>query len=93
MIGPRVKQFRKEKNLSQQVFADLLSTSSGYISEIEKGKTTPGAKFFQSLKKAFPSANIEWIITGIGEMDSRQTGTNQTAIGNGNTQVGGKIYG
>lgn len=63
MIGLRVKQIRKEKSLSQQAFAALLSTASGYISEIENGKTQPGSAFLLSLKRVF-DVDINWLLTG-----------------------------
>jgi transcriptional regulator with XRE-family HTH domain len=64
MLGDRVKQIRKEKNLSQQAFATLLSTASGYISEIEKGKTMPGSVFLCSLKRVCPELDMNWLLTG-----------------------------
>lgn len=39
------------------------------ISRIVNHKTTsPGVDIFQNIKKAFPSVNIEWLITGEGQM-------------------------
>ena len=65
MIGTHLKQIRKQKGLSQKSLADLLSTSSGYISEIEQGKTVPGGNFFLSLKRAL-GVSIDWLLTGQG---------------------------
>ena len=65
MIGVRLKKIRKEKGLSQKTLAELLETSSGYISEIEQGKTTPGGKFFHSLNRAL-LVSIDWLLTGEG---------------------------
>ena len=64
MLGDRIKQIRKEKELSQQAFAAKLSTASGYISEIEKGKTMPGSAFLCSLKREFPEVDLNWLLTG-----------------------------
>lgn len=46
------------------------------------GRNEPSAAFFQNIKQAFPWVNIEWLITGEGEMcrpladgeDEKQTG-------------------
>jgi len=65
MIGFHIKKIRKEKKMSQQSFADKLSTSSGHISDIENGKKIPGGSFFISLKREF-NVNINWILTGQG---------------------------
>ena len=64
MIGDRIKELRKVKSLSQQALAILLSTASGYISEIEQGKTQPGSKFLCSLKREFPEIDLNWLLTG-----------------------------
>jgi len=72
MIGARIKKLRKQNKLSQQAFASLLTTSSGYISEVEQGKAQPGSNFLVSLKRAFPDLDLNWLLTGEGEM--RQSG-------------------
>ena len=86
MIGKRLKTIRKEKGLSQKALAELLTTSSGYISEIEQGKTIPGGKFLHSLNRVF-LVSIDWLLTGDGEpylkkdsktpVDSSTTASNQ----------------
>lgn len=63
MLGDRLKSIRKGKSLTQQAFAKALSTSPGYISEIEKGKKTPGGDFLTSLKREF-QVDINWFLTG-----------------------------
>ena len=65
MIGLRIKKIRKEKGLSQKAFAEILNTSSGYISEVEQGKIIPGGKFFISLKQVI-NINLNWLVTGEG---------------------------
>lgn len=65
MLGDRLKQIRKEKGLSQKAFADPLATSSGYISEVEQGKKTPGSEFLLSLSRVW-KVSIDWLLTGEG---------------------------
>lgn len=65
-IGMRIQEVRKAAGLNQQGFAARLGTSSGYISELETGKSMPGAKFLISLKREF-GADIDWLLTGEGE--------------------------
>jgi transcriptional regulator with XRE-family HTH domain len=62
-LGNRLNQIRKDKGLSQQAFAALLDTSSGYISEIEQGKKMPGSEFLLSLWRVF-SVDLNWFLTG-----------------------------
>jgi HTH-type biofilm formation transcriptional regulator len=37
MIGPVVKQFRLQRNLSQEALANTAHVSSGYLSKLERG--------------------------------------------------------
>lgn len=39
LIGQRIKQIRKERNLTQETLAERLDVSIGYISQIERGVT------------------------------------------------------
>lgn len=55
------------------------------------GRNEPPASFFRALKEAFPWVNIEWLITGEGEMESVPRGVHQVATGNGHVQVGGSV--
>lgn len=62
MIGDKIKTLRISKGLSQQSLAELLSTSSGYISELEKGKKKPGFDHLLSLKRVF-GVDMNWLLT------------------------------
>lgn len=62
-LGTRLNQIRKDKGLSQQAFAAMLDTSSGYISEIEQGKKMPGSEFLLSLWRVF-GVDLNWFLTG-----------------------------
>ena len=62
-LGNRLNQIRKGKALSQQAFAAMLDTSSGYISEIEQGKKMPGSEFLLSLWRVF-RVDLNWFLTG-----------------------------
>ena len=39
LIGERIKQARKSKNMTQEVLAEKLNVSIGYVSQIERGIT------------------------------------------------------
>lgn len=66
-IGSRIFQMRSALHLSQQKFAKQIGISSGYISELENNKKVPGGEVLLSLKKEF-CINIDWLLTGKGEM-------------------------
>jgi len=66
MLGERLKWIRKDKGLTQQSLAKPLSTSSGYISEVEQGKKSPGSDFLLSLMRVY-RISIDWLLNGEGE--------------------------
>ena len=66
MLGDRLKWIRKDKGLTQQAFARPLSTSSGYISEVEQGKKSPGSEFLLSLMRVY-RISVDWLLNGEGE--------------------------
>jgi len=72
MIGQRFKAWRKSKKLTQQGIATKTASSSGYISEIEQGKTRPGSNFLVSLSREF-DVNLHWLLTGDGESEVGST--------------------
>ncbi len=67
LVGERLRQVRKTNNLTQPELAAALNTFPGYISEIENGKKMPGSDILFALKNNM-KVNINWFITGIGEM-------------------------
>ena len=66
-IGDRIKEIRNARHLTLQSFADILNTSPGFISDIEKGNKNPGNKIISSLKDSF-DVNLNWLFTGKGKM-------------------------
>ncbi len=67
IFGDRIKAVRQHLKIAQNIFAEQLKTSAGYISEIESGKTNPGVDLMEALKNVY-NVNINWLITGIGGM-------------------------
>lgn len=62
-IGRRVQQVRGEAKLNQREFAAKLSTSSGYISGVESGKTMPGGEFLLRIHQEF-GVDVTWLLAG-----------------------------
>lgn len=60
----RITQLREELGLSQNQFAKKIGTSSGHISDIERGQTIPGAAFLFDLHRA-TGVNLEWLLAGV----------------------------
>lgn len=51
LVGQRLKEIRKENNLSQELVADILNTSQSTISEYENGHTLIITAFLYELAK------------------------------------------
>jgi transcriptional regulator with XRE-family HTH domain len=73
----RIKIFREYKSLKQVEFAKMIQVSRSTLSEIENGKNkNPSSSVIVNIRDAFNDINIEWLLTGKGEMikaDSEDT--------------------
>jgi transcriptional regulator with XRE-family HTH domain len=67
LFGERIRAVRKKKGLTQPDMAEKLGLKPGYISQMEAGQRMPGTEILTSLMKDL-HVNINWLITGIGEM-------------------------
>lgn len=63
-IGNRIKNRRKELNLTQIDIKRECGISSGALSEMENGNRTPSVITFYSLCQAL-NCSIDWLVTGI----------------------------
>lgn len=65
--GERVKQIRKENNLTLEKFGDRVGVTKQTISRIENGINSLTDQMILSICREF-NANEEWLRTGKGEM-------------------------
>ena len=73
-MNQRLQQFLSAENISQSQFADTIGVARASVSHILAGRNKPGFDFILGMAKAFPTLNIDWLITGKGKM-YRQGGT------------------
>lgn len=66
-VGPRIKQIRLSKGLTQKEFADSLGIVQGFLSGLERGKKSPSDTLLIALCHLY-EINQEWLDTGTGEM-------------------------
>ena len=64
-VGPRIKEIRKELNLSQELFGRRLQVTKAHISKIELGHDKPSNMLIKLLCIEF-GINEKWLRTGIG---------------------------
>ena len=68
IIGQRLEGFIDYLDISQNEFAKGIGLSSGLISYITSGKSNFGVDKLVKIKEKYPDLNIEWLISGKGNM-------------------------
>lgn len=66
-MNERIRQIRKENNMTQQEFADSLDTSRNNVAGWETGTRAPSAAALSLICKVH-NVNETWLRTGEGEM-------------------------
>ncbi|KAA0257186.1 helix-turn-helix domain-containing protein [Deferribacter autotrophicus] len=66
-ICKRIKQIRKDLNVSQKEFAATIGISQGHLSKIERGEHSPDKPIIMSIAYSY-GINPDWLLTGEGEM-------------------------
>lgn len=66
-VRERLKFYLKENNISQHAFADSINVSSGYVNAIRKSIQPDKLSI---IKEKYPDLNIDWLLTGDGEMNT-----------------------
>ena len=69
-FSQRLRLLIKKTGLKREEFAERAGKSRGQLFKYLGGESSPTAEFFQEIKQAFPWVNIEWLLTGTGEMIS-----------------------
>lgn len=67
-MDKRLEQFLSAEGISQSQFADTIGVARASVSHIIAGRNRPGFDFIENMARSYPSLNLEWLITGQGEM-------------------------
>ena len=67
-IGTRVKEVRKNNNLTQAQFGEEIGFSKNYIYYVETGKNDPSNDFLRAVSRKF-DVSVVWLKTGVDEPD------------------------
>jgi len=67
-IIERLSQFIDLKGLSLNKFDKSISASNGYIGKQLKNKASIGVDIIEKISRAYTDLNLNWLITGEGEM-------------------------
>ncbi len=66
----RISKIIKEKNLSSAKFADEIGVQRSSISHVLSGRNKPSLEFIQKILKTYPDIDINWLLTGKGNIFS-----------------------
>lgn len=88
-VKDRVSEYCKRKNIAISRFEKEAGLSNGYFNQVKK---RPSLDKLESIGKAFPDLNKDWLLTGEGEMlnvplQSGHGNNQQNAHGTGITQT------
>ena len=68
----RLKNWMESEGLKSSQLADNIGVNRATISHILSGRNKPSIDFLQKLLSAYPNINANWLITGIGYMDTKK---------------------
>ncbi len=75
-LGQRIKEIRKDNNLTQKEFADRISVSRPFISRMESDKEKPSVSLMKLIASSF-GVELDWIMHGAGYKESRKKTANK----------------
>ena len=68
VINERVQFILDHYNLTAGAFAEKLGIQKSSVSHLLSGRNKPSFQFLSKLVKAFPEINLNWFITGDGDI-------------------------
>lgn len=72
-LGERIKQARRNSNISQIQLAEMVQISTSHLSDIENGKTNIGIDIFMRLTEVL-SVSADWLLqTNVPNVKIMQT--------------------
>ena len=68
IMKTRIAQLISSEGLTSSKFADTIGVQRSSISHILSGRNNPSLDFIQKILNSFTNVNLEWLISGTGEM-------------------------
>ena len=68
----RLKNWMESEELKASQLADNIGVNRATISHILSGRNKPSIDFLQKLLSDFPNLNANWLIVGIGYMNTKK---------------------
>ena len=67
-INKRIQSILNHYNLTAGAFAERMGIQKSSVSHLLSGRNKPSFQFLSKLVKAFPEINLNWFITGDGDI-------------------------
>ena len=67
-----LKNWMESEGLKSSELADNIGVNRATISHVLSGRNKPSIEFLKKLLSAYPNLNSNWIITGIGYMNTEK---------------------
>ncbi len=81
MLGNRLQQIMDYYHLTPNSFSEKLQIQRSSLSHFFTGRNKPGWDFLEKLARTFPEINIQWFLTGVGNMlNSRDSNSSTSNI-------------
>jgi phage repressor protein C with HTH and peptisase S24 domain len=75
----RLKKLLKAKRIDREAFAKLIGNTLGTVNQMLSGGTRVSEIALLKLNKTYSDINVEWVLTGEGEMLLEQNSTNSVS--------------
>lgn len=69
----RFKQLLDEKGLTATKFAAMIKVNASAMSHILNGRSKPGFDVLDKIAQAFPDVNLNWLVSGKGDVFNTDT--------------------
>jgi transcriptional regulator with XRE-family HTH domain len=81
-MNNRIVELIKAEGLTNSKFASILGIQRSNVTHIVDGRNKPSLSFIEKLISKFPNINIEWLMTGTGEMYKQNNVSVQKTVQN-----------
>ncbi len=75
----RIIQIMQNEGLSNAEFAEKIGISTSSLSHIYNGRNKPSLDVVLRIHNAYPLVNLDWLMTGQGEMQTLSDGSSENA--------------
>lgn len=83
----RIKQLMDSKKMSQQEFANYVGLSASTLSGLFNGRTKPTLNIVEQIMNNVPGVNVNWLLSGVGNMYVTEGGVAATPSPAGNASL------